>query len=371
VSGLIVSTDDPPPARPARKRGFLHGLARLIRRLLWTAVIAVLGLLAPVAYVELFCRGEPLGDNHQSLLPPEERRPESNTLLTYPEWHIVHAYDDYAEVIRTGDPHDFGYLRAIGGFWSSLCSLNRVAAEHGGPSPDYRTMVHVVGVSFTAELLLKAAYEETVGRVATWIRGPQRSRLDDLSARQAAGYASFLQQVPWYRWDFDADREALDAAATGGVRDQERALALGLEYRAKAAYAQAIAAAVAATGGDTLTMRSIVSGLSPEALEAFADVTVIGERPEGVEIETPRYRAFTKLARTLARAGGDFVEIAGNDDILVTAIAEAPAAGEATVLASLPRQGNPGVRELRFLRVADLGDLLRDDRVAVEHIHDY
>jgi hypothetical protein len=227
-------------------------------------------------------------------------------------------------------------------------------------------------VSFTAELLLKAAYEETLGRLATWVRGGVRAPLDDLSARQAADYASFLQQVPWYRWDFERDATALGTAATDGFRDGERALALGLEYRAKAAYARAIAAAAAATGGDELTLRSIVAGLSAAELGQVAGVTVINERPEGTEIETPRYRAFTEIAEALARQGAEFVEIAGNDDILVTTIAEAPSEREdPTLLAVLSRQGNPGLRELRLLRVEALAGLLRDPEVAVEHIHDY
>ena len=350
----------------------MRALGRLLRRLLLAAVVVVLGLLAPVGYVELACQGEPLAADAAPILPPEHRRPESNTLLTYPEWHIVHAYEDYAEVIRTGDPHDFGYMAAVGGFWSSLCSLTRTSAALGGPSDDYRTMVHVIGVSFTAELLLKAAYEETLGRIATWIRGDGRAPLDDLSAKQAADYAGFLQQVPWYRWDFAADAAALAAGATDAFRDRERALALGLEYRAKAAYARAIGAAAAATGGDELSMRSIVTGLPAKELTGIEGVTVIGERPEGVEIETPRYRAFTDLAGVLAREGADFVEIAGNDDILVTAITDAPEGrGGPTVLAVLPRQGHPGLRELRLLRVEALADLLRDPAAAVEHIHDY
>ena len=42
------------------------------------------------------------------LLDAEWQRAESRTLTTYPEWHIVHAYDDYARVITDGDPHEFG-----------------------------------------------------------------------------------------------------------------------------------------------------------------------------------------------------------------------------------------------------------------------
>ncbi|EYD73902.1 hypothetical protein Rumeso_04499 [Rubellimicrobium mesophilum DSM 19309] len=346
-------------------------LLRWAGRLLLALLLVAIALLSPVAYVELACRGTPVADGYEPILPPEHRRPESATLLTYPEWHIVHAYEDYAEVIRTGDPQDFGYLSAIGGFWSSYCALSRATAAHGGADRDYRTMVDVIGVSFTAELLLKAGYEETLGRIATWVRGEGRTPLDGLSARQAADYAAFLQQVPWYRWDFLRSATELDDAATAAFRDRERDLALGLEYRAKAAYAQAIAAAVAATGNDELTMRSIVAGLSPEDLGRIEGVTVIGERPEGIEIETPRYAAFTEVARTLATQGADFVEIAGNDDILVTSIAASPPPDGPTVIAALPRQGSPGVRLLRLVEVTDLAQVLRDDGPIVEHIHDY
>ena len=349
----------------------MRTLLKGLRWLLLGPVLIVVGLLSPVAYVEIACRGTPIAETYEPLLPPEHRRPESATLLTYPEWHIVHAYEDYAEVVRTGDPQDFHTLSSIRGFWSSFCSLSRTAAAHGGADRDYRTMVDVIGVSFTAELLLKAAYEETLGRLATWVRGEARSPLDELSAGQAADYATFLQQVPWYRWDFRDAGAELDAAATGAFRDRERDLALGLEYRAKASYAQVIADVVAATGGDELTMRSILTGLSAEDLRQVEGVKVIAERPEGLEVETPRYRAFTVLAKILAGRGVNFIEIAGNDDILVTTIAvNGPTEGP-MVLATLRRQGNPGLRELRLVKVAGLADLLRDEGTAVEHIHDY
>ena len=43
-------------------------------------------------------------DTYTPIVPEADRRPESRTLLTYPEWHIVHAYDDYAAVIRHRRP---------------------------------------------------------------------------------------------------------------------------------------------------------------------------------------------------------------------------------------------------------------------------
>ena len=343
-------------------------LWRWLKRAVLLVFVLVIGLLSPVAYVETMCRSPVVPDPYVSILPEADRRPEGRTLLTYPEWHIVHAYADYAAVIRTGDPADFGYLSSIGGFWSSLCALSQAAGDHGGIDGPTRQMVYTIGVSFSAELLLKAAYEETLGRIATWVRGPDRAGLDDLSATQAATYATFLQQVPWYRWDFRADAAALQTAPHPTFRDSERSLALGLEYRAKAAYAGLIAAAVAGMEPDSLTMRSIVTGMTPDALAAVAGVTVIASRAEGVEIETPRYRAFTDLARVLAAQGADFVEIAGNDDILFTTIST-----DATMdgaLFSFAQQGNPGLRHLVLIKVADLAQRLRRDP-GVEHIHDY
>ncbi len=351
-------------------------MIRSILKWLWRGGLALVLLaliaLSPIAWIELACRGEPVADDYRPIITdPAERRAESRTLLTYPEWHIVHAYDDYARVIADGDPHDFGYIRAIRGFWSSLCALNRAAARHGGATTQTKMTIYTIGVSFNVEMAMKALYEETIGRAATWVRGEARAPLDDLSAAQAVRYAAFLQQVPWYKWDFRDDAAALDAAATDTFRDGERRFALGLEYRAKAAYAEVIEQAVGQVGADKLTLRSVVAGLPADELDAVEGVTVIAERPEGVEIETPRYRAFTLIAEALAALGGDFVEIAGNDDILLTALSDMPQDG---ALHAFARQGYGDTRNLLLMKVADLGAVLRgmrDGPMRLEHIHDY
>jgi hypothetical protein len=347
-------------------------LWRGAKRLLAVVVVLALVLLAPVAWVEVACRGTAVADGYTPLIAePAWRRAESRTYTTYPEWHIVYAYQDYAAVIRTGDPHDYGYLSGIAGFWRALCPLARTAAAHGGFDWNSKATIYTIGESFTADMALKAAYEETVGRTATWVRGTNRALLDDISARQAADYAIFLHQVPWYRWDFRRDALALDAAATPAFRDRERSFALGVEYGAKAAYAGAIAQAVAGVGADALRMRSVVTGLTPEVLGGIAGVTVIGIRPEGVEIETDRYAAFTELARVLAAAGADFVEIAGNDDIMLTVLTAAP---EDDRLYTAARQGFGDSRQLLDLKVTDLARTIREldgGPERLEHVHDY
>lgn len=344
----------------------------LFKRLGGLVLLLVAILLVPIGYVELACRPSAAKVAYQPILPPEHHRPEGRTVLTYPEWHIVHAYDDYAKVIRDGDPHDYRYLSSIAGFWRSLCSLSQASGPYGGFPTEFKSTVYTIGVSFSFELLAKALYEETLGRAATWIRGRDPSPLDDLSAQQATRYSEFLQQVPWYRWDFASDAAALSAAASGTFRDRERRFALGLEYGAKARYATLIAAAVATAAPDALRLRMIVRGLDATSLSAFESVQVIAERDQGFEIETPRYRALTGLLCEMAQAGGDFVEIAGNDDILITVTSDDTQLDGA--LYSFARQGYSDTRHLILLPVSDLGGTLRglDKRnLRLEHIHDY
>ena len=350
----------------------MRWIARWLLRALAALAALVVLLLAPVGYTELVCRGGPPAQASAAPLitDPDWQRPETRTLMTYPEWHIVHAYEDYARVTATGDPHDFGYLRAIAGFWSALCPLKSRAMAMGEITGDTKATIYTIGVSFTAELLAKAAYEETLGRLATMLRGPQRSSLDDLTARRDADYAAFLTQTPWYQWDFGADARALAAASTGSLRDRERALALGAEYRAKALYARAIAAAVGGIGADALRLRSVVTGLSEADLRAVPGVQVIGPSGAGILIEIDRYRAFTDVALRIAAAGGDFAEIAGNDEILVTILsAETPLPD--TIL-SFARQGANDRRHLVLLPVSSLAETIRGlGGAALEHIHDY
>ncbi len=347
-------------------------LWRWLKRLVLAGVVIVVFLLLPVGYNELVCQNEASDDGYVSLITePDWQRAESRTLMTYPEWHIVHAYDDYARVIATGDPHDFGYLRAVAGFWTALCPLTRASAEMGGITSDTKLTIYTIGVSFSAELLAKALYEETLGRVATMVRGEAgRAPLDDLSAKQAADYALFLQQTPWYKWDFLRDKADLGAAKSDQLRDRERAFALGLEYTAKSAYAGVIEQAVAGIGADQLRLRSIVSGLTEDDLASFEGITIVEARPEGILIETDRYRAFTGIVEGLGDAGADMVEIAGNDDILFTVTLQDEVLEGA--LYSFPRQGYGDWRHLVLVPVSELANRLRSlEDGALEHVHDY
>ncbi len=356
--------------------------ARLWRIAKWPlAALAVflLLLLAPVGYVEFACRGTPAAQGYQPLITDTAfQRREANTYLTYPEWHIVYAYDGLAESLKGGDEHAFNYAASVTRFWSATCALMRVADAHGGADWATRSMIHTIGVSFALEMALKAAYEETIGRATAWLRGGNKTPQDQAVAAMAIDYAAFLRQTPWYQYPFARERQKLWAAPMNGFfRGWERRLGVGIEFSAKAAYARVIAGAVAATAPAQLSIRSVVSGLEASELSGIPDVTIVGARSGAVEIETPRYDLFTRILVEIARRGGEVQEIAGNDDIMLTlTVPEGDDAGlrRGSVIMRLKRDVIRGDRVLVDLKVSELASMLREFSLGdpgLEHVFDY
>jgi hypothetical protein len=188
----------------------------------------------------------------------------------------------------------------------------------------------------------------------------------------ARDYAGFLQQVPWYEYDFAADREILRDQSQKSIRDVERRMALGAEFGVKAAYARLIAKGVEATGKADLTIRSVVTDIKVSQLNDIEGVDVILSTDAGIQIETPRYRAFTNIVKEISDLGGSVVEIAGNDDVLISVLSDNKKSRAA--MASFSRQGYADYRHLLNLRVNRLSDFIRasaEKQEQVEHIYDY
>jgi hypothetical protein len=351
---------------------------RIVRWLLVGLLLVVVALAAPVGYVEFGCHAPVTASPYAPLLTDAaDRRREANTYLTYPEWHIVYAYDGLAEALKTSDEYDFDYESSVWRFWSATCALTGVADTHGGADGATRLMIYTIGTSFTLEMALKAGYEETVGRLFATLRGPEKTPQDEVAAAMASDYAAFLRQTPWYRYDFEKQARLLWAAPVNdSLRGWERRLALGAEWKAKTAYARAIAAGVAATGSAELTIRSVVTGVDDATLTALGDVTIIDKKPEGTVIETPRYARFTEILAQIARMGGTIREIAGNDDIMA-AVTLAPGqdyVGPGEVIVRLPRDGFWSERVLVDTKVTDLARLIAahpPGDPGLEHVFDY
>jgi hypothetical protein len=346
----------------------------------FVAVIVVLAL-APIFWVETSCFSErKTGGESTSRLQSQFYRPEVNSYLTYPEWSIVHAYEDLAAIMRQTSASDFPYWSRSGNYWSSLCNIVGYASEKGTVSTEYRSMLYIIGVSFSAEMIVKGLYEQTIGRLTVWLRGDEKTAEDRFALQVADEYAAFLRQTPWYEFPF-ADRlsefwSTVPFDSSSWLRAAERRLALTLEYGGKAIYAKGIGALAAAAPAD-LRIRSVVTGGDPSAVGGVQIIEALDDGQAAI-IETPRYAEFTQIIRDLASAGLSFSEIAGNDDIMVavlTPVAEPVGFNAAKPLFSVPVAARPGwQRVMMSVPVGSLTEMMRTldaGRAEVEHVYDY
>lgn len=364
-------------SRPKRSR-------RLSRGLVVVGLIVVLAAL-PIVWTETVCVGArgPGGSAFASVLDPAARRDEINSYLSYPEWSIVHAYEDLAAVIRQGSESDYAYFSAIGSYWRSLCSITGLVSSRGTISGEYRLMLYVIGLSFAAEMGLKGLWEETIGLVAVVLRGGRRTPEDEYALAVADEYAAFLRQNAWYEFPFGARLVGFwrETPLWGGsvVRKVERRVAMTLEWSAKAAYAQVIGFGAAATMTFQPRTQAVVDRIGPADMAADPRIKLVRTLDDGTAvIEADRYRTMTDVMRGLALRGHDFREIAGNANVLVTVQvphSEALDLAGAQVLLKVPIQGQKGASRFGLdVKVAALADLMRrveDSKVVLEHVYDY
>jgi hypothetical protein len=313
---------------------------------------------------------------------PGYRRAEGDSFLTFPEWYIVYAYDDLAGITRQSSESGFDYIQSIRGFWTSLCGSTQTAGSIGPVTLDQRITNYIIGVSFTAEMALKGLYERTIGALTVLARGSERTPEDEFALRLLDDYAAFLRQTPWYRYPFGPELVKFweETPLTGGnaVRKIERRIALTLEYAGKAVYAQAIGWLAGYSPAD-LQIMSVVDGLDDTDVAADARIRKVVALGGGfVLIETPRYQAFTDIARRLGERGRNLSEIAGNHRILVTVLAgeQAPVdATSANEIFSISIQSRPGWRRIGLdVEVTQLTRMISgvERQAAVfEHVYDY
>lgn len=352
----------------------------------WKVLLGVGGVLAaivaaPIVYIEAGCAGSPTDKaSRQPLIKdPTWRRPEARTWLTYPEWHIVYSADSFGRFLEENPPSGYSYLRDIRGFWSSYCAVNQAAAAIGGADAGTRTMLYTIGLSFSAELLIKGLYENTIGRLSEWLGG-WRSADDRYATEVQKDYGAFMHETPWYEFPF---RQAFNGLweteePKHKLRHWERRLALSGEYGVKSAYAALIGwASGASLGPDERTLRFVAKN-SPAAIRRVDPRLRPVRRIEGgTLVEAPRYAQFTDLLGKLSRSQVRLVEISGNDDIFVTALvpAEAKPLPGSTQMMAMALPDRPGWQRVGLsTKVPTLLPLLRSIRRSggqVEHVYDY
>jgi hypothetical protein len=356
----------------------------------WNILLLIVSLLilaaaAPLLYVESLCRSPMPGYapalHYASLVPGSERRAEAQTWLTYPEWYIVYSAESLGRHLEKGPPSGYSYWQDVRNFWSGYCLVNRVTGDMRG-ADQYKLMIYAIGLSFSAEMLVKGFYENTIGRLFEFISG-WPSGDDRYAAKVQQTYADFMHETPWYRFPFGGAFTGLWSTNSGGyfLRHWERRFALSLEYGVKTGYAKAIDLATGATIGRDQPTLFLVARASPGQLAAVDPRlrlvrAIPADQGGGVVVQAPRYAAFTTIVQRLVDRGIPLVEIAGNDDIFVSFVMPRPLdTREGVVLMSerLPDRPNM-LRVSASTKVARLGAFIREARAqggTLEHVYDY
>jgi hypothetical protein len=311
-------------------------------------------------------------------------RPEDQTYLTLPEWYIVYSSDEYAAFIADNPPSSFPYFRAIGQFWQSYYDICAVTREQYPFNSGYHLSLAVIGSSFTAENIVKGVYENTIGRLTEWTSSPELTEEDAYARKVAVEYGTFLHTIPWYEFPFSARLgEMWRTTPLWGpnpIRKWERKVAISLEYGTKAIYGWVIRQGTQSVfSAEDLEIQVWAEGVTEAMLQQEPHMRIVKPIDDRAAIVVlPRYEAFTEVVPGLTRQGVHFVEIAGNDDILITVLAPRDWAYEqedGKTLFAMPILTQPDRKRVALRVPVQALDrvlaALSDGPAMLEHIYDY
>ncbi|MBI3896942.1 MAG: FAD-binding oxidoreductase [Gammaproteobacteria bacterium] len=313
------------------------------------------------------------------------QRDEAQTYLTLPEWFLVYSPAEYAESLKHKPPTEFPYFGSIGQFWGYYRDAYRVTRNKYGFNWGYHIMVFVIGSSYTIENAIKGAYENTIGRLSEWTASDTMTPEDRYAAQVAQEYVDFIRVDPWYEFSFATRLRKLwaeiDLFGPNLMRKWERKIILSIEYAAKAQYAMLIKLGTKTAYGDADNeMLALATHVSPTIAKQDPAVNVLRRYDDGsMLLALPRYEAFRDQTLRLVKQGVQFREIAGNDEILLTAVVPTTwtyrlptgkVLFERPILTSDHQQKRVAIEA----PVESLHDILRqldNSGIVVEHLYDY
>lgn len=263
----------------------------------------------------------------QGITAPEigaNKRPIDDSYLSYPEWYIVWSYEERAQYLPKNPPSGFPYFASIGQYWRSYCFIcGLTQSRHQFNFGDHLSSF-VLGGSFALEYSIRGAYEQTIGRLSEWTSSHELVEEDAYAARVAREYADFVYIRPFYEFHFaHALKQLWKETPLRGkhpIRKWERKFILSVDYGIEAIYAEAMQAASHLTYGaepdDTYTW---IENAPATLFQEFPRIRKVKDAgPQSYVVIIPRYQEFTDVTVKLAKRDVHFVQVAGNDEIMLT-----------------------------------------------------
>ena len=367
-----------------------------LRKTKWTILALAIFLAVPALYIGVGCRGSSdIGSSMTvPVIDPEARAkvdalpnyrlPEQKSYLAFPRWYLVYTTQDFASYIDKAYPSGFGYFRTVGDFWTSYCAVNQWVTPRYEVSFGSRLTLYAIGISHTAEYLIKGIYENTIGRLSENF-APAPPTPEDLFARKYAyEYGQWLGTVPWYEFDF-AERLArlwgnVPFTGPGPFRKADRRFAVSADLAIKQVFAWLI------KGGSGIVdepaepeIHVLMRGLSIDTAPIDRRIEIVETFRDGTQlVKLPRQLPFSEIVQKLAQTNATFLEIGGNSNILISLRAPdnwkppedmPPVLFETSILSGLG-----GKRVGLSVPVTLLLDIIRKvgpSGAQVEHIYDY
>lgn len=355
---------------------------RLLLTLFVSWVAAV--VLFSIGFIGVKCYGRGIGGTTAAPAanrPEGYARPESYSYLALPERFVVYSANEYASFIARMPPSGFPYLGSTRQYWtyySSACAVTKAAYPFDAGS---HVRLGVIGSSFTIENSLKWLYENSVGRLTEWASSTDTPE-DAFARRTAQEYGTFMHSAPWYEFPFASRARALWAEMPLGrrhlLRRIERRLVLTAEYSVKAVSAWVMSSGSGASHGPGQGRIHATVENVPPAVLGDPRVKAVQQLGSGAYVVSlPRYEAFTKAVLDLSARGVRFVDIAGNDEILVTVLVRrsaSPGPPAGRLILGAPVLTDPTMHRLAIrIPVGSLGTLiglLARERAVIEHVYD-
>ena len=320
----------------------------------------------------------------------KNKRPLEDSYFSYPEWNIVWSYEERAQYLPKNLPSGFPYFGSIAQYWRSYCFICGLTQSRHQFSFGDHLSSFVLGGSFALEYSIRGAYEQTIGRLSEWTSLHELVEEDAYAARVACEYADFVYIRPFYEFHFAHVLKQLwkETPFWGKhpLRKLERKFILSVDYGIEAIYAKAMLTASHLTYSVESEETYTWIKNAPENLsQGFPRIKIDQEKAAKVIANSyvaiiPRYQEFTDLAVKLAKRDVQFVQVAGNDEIMLSIVAsknwnyDLPG-NDATLLFTENVLTQPGVKrivlECPVRSVHSVLNRLASSQIKIEHIYDY
>jgi hypothetical protein len=356
------------------------------RLLALTVLVFLIVIFAPTTFVATNCWGDgfqpPMRRPEAARNIPNYARDEQYTYLALPDWIIADTTTEYAKFIAKAPPSHFPYFTAISQYWEQYGGVCEVTRRSYAYDTGTHVTLAVTGTIFSLENIVKGLYENSVGWLTERFSG--RDTPEDAFASQlATEFGTFRQTEQWYSFPF-ADRLVTlwtDTPFVGAhmARKLERRMSLTVELAVKAVYSSVVGLSTGVAYAAAGPQVHVWIDRAPASVYTDTQFTAVAnEKTQGAILALPGGEPFTRLMLDLHSRAVKFVAIAGNDDILVTAIVPAkqiPVTKPGRVLTNLPVLTDPEKTRLALtVPVASLSDVMTtilSNGGKIERIYDY